>query len=545
MSKIKIFSLGGLNENGKNMYVVDVDEQLYIFDAGLKYADDSMLGIDYIIPNYDYLLENKKRIVGFFISNGHAENMGAIKDLIEDFKDVNIYGSKFTLESIKIALEGKVASLVEVKPHVKINVGKNSVFPIALTSEFPDSLGYVINTEDGAIVYTSNFMFDATMKEGYKTDIGKLAYIGKKGVLALLSESVYSDKKGYTSPKHRIISVIDEELTKTDDRILCNIFTFQIFRISQILKAVSKTDRKVVVMGKKLEQIIKMAIDNGYIDFDKKRILPIKNINDKNIFVLIGDEREKVFLNLHRILKGYDKFTKFNSTDTVLFASPVYPGTEKRSSKILDNLSRMDVKIVTLSGKKFLDLHASTEDLMMMINLMNPKYYVPVSGEYRSQVLNKKVALVAGMEKRKVFLKLNGQVMEFENGEIVSNSNLIKVDDILVDGSMAGDVGELVLKDRETLSDNGVVIVTATIDYKTKRVLAGPEILTRGFIYVKENTDLIDQAKEISNEVITEFTKDGTLEFNKIKTGVRNRLGKFLYKQTECRPMILVVLQEV
>lgn len=548
MSKIKIFSLGGLNENGKNMYVVDVDHDLFVFDAGLKYADDFMLGVDYIIPNYDFLKENEKRIKGIFITHGHDKHMGAIPDLLTDLKEVKVYGTTFTLEILKEELKEENISderLVELKPHRKVNFGKNSIFPISLTHSVPDAVGYVLNTPDGAIFYTGNFVFDPTMIGSYKTDIGKLAYVGKQGVLCLLSESLYAPKKGYTSPQHRISPAISEVINRNDGRILINILAAQLHRIQEIFNEIMKTDRKVVVLGKRLENIINKAIDMNYMDFDKSRLLSIRHVSDEGIIVLVSDEREKPFSNMKRIIKGYDKFIHITDLDTVVFASPVYEGMEKSATHIYDDISKIGANLVILSSKKYLDHHASSEDLMMMIDLMQPKYYFPVIGEYRHQVENAKVAVALGMKEENILLKLNGQVATFENGVLTNNDEKIKVDDILVDGKQAGDVGELVLKDRELLSDNGIVLVSATIDKKTKAILAGPEILTRGFIYVKENIDIIKESEKISKEVILENIKPDYTNFNKIKLGIRDKLGKYLYKETECKPMILIVIQEV
>ncbi len=548
MSKIKVFSLGGLNESGKNMYVVEVDQDIYVFDAGLKYADDSMLGIDYIIPNYEYLTLNQERIKGIFLSHGHDEQMGAISDMVVDMPNVKIYGTKFTLEMLKqeLLMENlSLDNLVEIKPYKKINFGKNSIFPVSLTHSIPDAVGYVLNTVDGAIFYTGNFMFDATMLGNYKTDIGKLAYIGKQGVLCLLSESLYADKRGFTSPNHRMQSSIMEALNKNEGRIICNVYSTQIYRIQEIFNAISKTERRVVLLGRRLEGVINDAIDMGYINFDKKRLAGIKHVNDENIFVLISDEREKAFSNLQRIIKGYDKFIKLNSDDTVILVSPIYDGSEKRAADLLDRLARIGVNTITISNKKYLDLHASSEDLMMMINLMNPKYYFPVIGDYRLQVENANAAIQAGMKEENILLKLNGQVVTFVDGNLVETDEFIHVDDVMIDGKTVGDIGELVIKDREALSDNGVVIVAVTVDKQTKNILAGPEILTRGFIYVKDNAELIDEAAKISTEVIKENTKPNYIDFNKVKSGIRDKLGKYLYKETECRPMILIVLQEV
>lgn len=548
MSKIKLFSLGGLNENGKNMYVVEVDNDIFVFDAGLKYADDSMLGVDYIIPNYDYLKENEDRIKGIFITHADDEAMGALPDMLVELKKVKVYGTKFTIELLKNELLEEhlpLTQLVEIKPHKKINFGKNSIFPISVTYSIPDNVGYVLNTPDGAIFYAGNFIFDPTMMDSYKMDIGKLAYVGKQGVLCLLSESLYADKKGFTSPNHRVYSVLNETLEKHEGRVLVNVFSSQTYRIQELFDAIMNTNRNVVILGKRLEKGITQAIDMHYVKFDKKRMKTISHVKDEGIIILVSDEREKPFSQMSRIVKGYDKFIQLTEEDTIVFLSPVYDGMEKSSTKIFDSIARIGCDLITFPTKKYFDHHASKEDLMMMIDLMQPKYYIPVIGEYRHQVENAKAAKLSGLKEENILLRLNGEVTLFENGTLVETDEKVKIDDILIDGLSAGDIGELVLRDRESLSDNGIVIVCATIDHFSKKLLAGPEIVTKGFIYVKENVDLIEEAKKISLNVLVENTKPNYIEFNKVKNGIREKLGKYLFQQTECKPMILVVIQEV
>ncbi len=548
MSKIKIFALGGLNDSGKNMYVVEVDNDIFVFDAGLKYADDRMLGVDYIIPNFDYIKENFNRVKGLFITHGHQQQMGAVADILTELPNLKIYGTAFTLKILKEELQAEGIStdtLTELKPHRKINFGENAIFPISLTHSVPDTVGYVLYTNDGAIFYTGNYAFDPTMMGNYKTDIGKIAYVGKQGVLCLLSESIYADKKGYTSPQHRCTPAFREILGKTEGRILFNIYDSQVYRIQELLTEIGHTDRKVVIMGKTLENLIYSCIDDGYITFDKSKIGNIHNVNDKNVVVIISDEREKPFSNIKRIVRGTDKFIKITSEDTVVFASQVYDGMEKTATATYDSLAKIGCNLEILSTKKYLSLHASSEDLMLMIDLMQPKYYFPVIGEYRFQVANAEVAKQIGMKEENILLKLNGEVVTFENGVLKDTNEKIKIDDILIDGKTVGDIGEAVLKDREALSDNGIVVVTATIDKTTKKVLAGPEILTRGFIYVKDNIDIIKEAERLSLEVINENIKENYVDFNKIKAGIRDKVGKYLYQVTECKPMVLLVIQEV
>ena len=549
MSKIKIFALGGLNEMGKNMYVVNVDKDIFIFDAGLKYADDSMLGVDYVIPNYDYIKENLKNIKGIFITHGHEEQMGALCDIIEEIPSLKIYGTHFTLEVIKQELiEDKLPTnnLIEIKPNVNIAFGKNSIFPISLTHDVPENVGYVLNTQDGSIVYTGNFLFDATMLGPYKTDIGKLAYVGKKGVLCLMSESIFAAKSGFTSPTHRTLPLLKNILGLHESkRVLFNVEKTQLYRIQELLKAITPTHRDVVIMGKGLEKLILDSIEAGYIIFDKDRIKTLKEANQNNIVIIVSDEREKPFSNLRRIVKGYDKFVKLTEEDTIIFATPIYDGLEKSSTKLFDDIAKLGCNLIQISKKNYRMFHASSEDLMQMIDLMQPKYYFPVIGEYRHQVANADLARQIGMDESNILVKLNGQVVVFENGNLVDTNEVIPVNDILIDGKTSGDIGELVLKDREMLGDNGIVIVTVTLDKQTKQILAGPEILTRGFIYVKENIDLIKEAENISLNILNQYISPNYVDYTKVRNDIRDKVGKYFYDETECKPMILLVIQEV
>ena len=551
MSKIKIFALGGLNENGKNMYVIDVNHNLFIFDAGLKYGTDKMLGVDYIIPNIDYLVKNRKNIKGVFLSHGHDSNMGGISDLVQMIPEIPVYATKFTMEIVKNDLQEagiEKANLKEIRPHSKIEFTKDLyIFPISVTHSIPDSVCYVLYTKDGAIVYTGDFVFDSTMKGPYKTDIGKLAYVGKQGVLCLLSESFYAEKQGHTSPNNRISDFIKEVLHKNEDRIIATILPAHIYRVQEIFNEVMKTHRKIVIMGKGLQDIINKAITMNYLTIDKDRIGDLSNLNDKGVIVLISDEKEKPFANLERILKGFDKYIKLKETDTIFITEPSYDGIEKRYAVILDDIARNNLNVVSLSSKKHLLHHASREDLMLMINLINPKYYFPVKGEYRHQYMNAEVAEELGIPKENILLKQNGDVAEFVNGKLTDTIEHIDVDDVLIDGKSQGDIGELVLKDREMLGENGIVIISTTIDRQTKKLLAGPEVLTRGFIYVKENQDMVEETKKICLEVIEKNISEEAkkVDYTQIKNEVRDNLGKYFYKETEAKPMIITVIQEV
>ena len=548
MSKIKIFALGGLNENGKNMYVVNVDENIFVFDAGLKYPSANMLGVDYIIPKFDYLKENRKKIRGIFLTHAHDGNMGAMPDIMEEFPDVPVYATKFTMTVLKMELEKyniEATNLKEIRPHSKLEIAGFSIFPITVTHSIPETVAFVLYTNDGAIVYATDFVFDSAMLGAYKTDIGKLAYVGKQGVLCLMAESSYAYREGHTSPKHRISKKVWDILNQTDERIIISVFPEHVYRIQEIFDEVSRTKRKVVIMGKKLQSLVNYAKDFNYLHYDDEIIGDLSNINDKDVVILISDDKEKSFASLEKIISRYDKYITLKEGDTIFIAEPVYPGNEKKVAKIMDDLSRLDVEVITLPFKNHALHHPSSEDLMQMINLMNPKYYFPIKGEYRYQYMNASVAEQAGMDKDKILLKQNGDVVTFVDGKLVDTKEHINADETLIDGNSSDDIGNLVLKDRELLSKNGIVIVSATIDKRTKKIIAEPQILTRGFIYVKDNLDIVEKTEAISKEVIEERINGKKVDFTGIKLKIRERLSAYFNEETGSIPMIITVILEI
>ncbi len=548
MSKIKIFALGGLNENGKNMYVVNVDENIFVFDAGLKYPNANMLGVDYIIPKFDYLIANKKKIRGIFLSHAHDGNIGAMPDIMKEMPDVPVYATKFTMTVLKMELEKyniEATNLKEIRPHSKLDIAGFSMFPITVTHSIPETVAFVLYTNDGAIVYATDFVFDSTMLGAYKTDIGKLAYVGKQGVLCLMAESSYAYREGHTSPKHRISKEVWDLLNQTEDRIIISIFPEHVYRIQEIFDEVAKSKRKLVLMGRKLQRLVNYAKECNYLHYEDSMIGDLSNINDKDVVILTSDDKEKSFASLEKIISRYDKYITLKEGDTVFIAEPVYPGNEKKVAKIMDDLSRLDVNVVTLPFKSHVLHHPSSEDLMQMINLMNPKYYFPIKGEYRYQYMNASVAEQAGLDKDRVLLKLNGDVINFVNGKLVSKPEHITADEVLIDGNSSDDIGNLVLKDRELLSKNGIVIVSATIDRKTKKIIADPQILTRGFIYVKDNLDIVNKTEAISKEVIEECINGRKVDFTGIKVKIRERLSAYFNEETGSVPMIITVILEI
>lgn len=544
MSKIKIMGLGGLSETGKNTYVVEVDNSIFILDCGLKFATENLYGIDYIIPDFEYLVKNKKKIKGLFLTHGHYENMGATNDLVRMIPNLKVYCTKFT----KYVLESdglNSKNIVEIEPHKKLNFRDVSIFPISVSHSTPDAVMYVINTKDGAICYTGDFIIDPLMRGAYDMDLGKIAYVGKKGVLALLQESSFSEKSGHTSPNHRLVGVFKEAISHTKNRLMFLVLPTHLYTIQEIFDAAKNTHRKIVVMGKQLQNLIDMSIKEKYLEVQEGLLGDLSNVDDKDAIILMADSKQNPYACISKVLNGYDKFIHLKETDTIVFAEPRYDENEKLLVKIENDLAMHGCEIVSIPKGKTILHHASKEDLMLMIKLLNPKYYMPVKGEYRYMVNNADLASSLGIPDSNILLKQNGDIVEINNGVLQDNFKNIKINDVLIDGKSNDDVGDLVIKDRQMLSENGIVLISATISKKTREILVGPEVTTRGFIYIKDSKDMINEIKNISLDVITRNITDRYVEYTKIKTEIREELGKYLYNETECKPMIIAVIQEV
>ena len=404
---------------------------------------------------------------------------------------------------------------------------------------------YVINTKDGAICYTGDFIVDPSMMGHYATDLGKIAYVGKQGVLALLSESVFSEHGGFTSPTHRLTDFFKDTMDKYDHRLIFLVLPNHLYTIQDIFNAAANSRRKIVVMGKRLQNNITMALNEGYLEVKNTLLGDLSNLDDKDSILLVCDEKENQYASISRIMNNYDKFIKLKSTDTVVFAEPRYDSSEKTLVKIENELAMEGVGIVSIPKQYNILHHASSEDLKLMLNLLKPKYYMPVKGEYRYMVNNANIAKDLGMSEDNILLKLNGEVVNIENGNLVLKNEKVKVNDKLIDGKSTDDVGDLVIKDREMLGENGIVLISATLSKATKELLVGPEVTTRGFIYVKDSKEMIGEIKRIALDVIERNVTPNYIDYNKIKVEIREELSKYLYHETECKPMIIAVVQEV
>lgn len=548
MAKINIMSLGGLNENGKNLYTVSVNDKILIFDCGMKYAPDKMYGVDYVIPDFDWLIENKKKIVGLFISHPHHENMGALTDLIKEIPDLHVYASNYSSKIIEYECNEEkveIKNMHVIPAHKKIDFKEFSVFPFSVTHSSPETYGFCVNTEDGAIIYMADFVIDPTMHGFYDMDLGKLAYIGKQGVLCLMAESVFAEKKGHTSPHHKLEGFFKKIIEKNEGRIIFSVLPLHIYTINEIFNALKGKGRKVVIMGKELHSIVSICVKEGYLDIEEDMLGNLTDLKLPNTVILISNDRESPYSNINRILSDRDKFVTLLKTDTICFAEPSYDAYEKMLVKIMNELAIKGVNIESIPKENSVRHHASSEDLMMLIKLFNPKYYMPIKGEYRYQVENGNLAYKVGVPKENIILKENGYIATFENGKLLDNYEHVFVDDILIDGKSSEDIGDVVLKDRELLSSNGLVVVSATLNKKDKELLIGPEVMTRGFIFDKENMDIIKEIKSISIDTIESNIHNNYADYVKIRNEIREKIGAYLYKETGSKPVILTVVQEI
>lgn len=544
MSKIKIFALGGLNESGKNNYLVEVDDTIFIFDCGLKYASGNLYGIDYIIPDFSYLEKNQNRIAGLFLTHGHYENIGGVRDLLLSCPHLKIYATKFTKY---VLLESGVneANIVQILPHKKIKFGSNSIFPISISHSAPDTVMYVLNTEDGAICYTGDFIIDPSMMGHYDMDLGRIAYVGKQGVLALLSESTYAERPGHTSPHHRLTPFFKDIINYDDQRFIFMVLPTHLYTIQDIFNAIANTHRKLVIMGKRLQNVVHFGKQEGYLEFNDDLLGDLSDVEAQNSILLICDDKANPYASIHKIIGGYDKYIKIRKTDSIVFSIPSYDSTEKALVKVCNELAMLGCRIVQVPRDKTLLHHASSEDLMLMLKLIQPKYFIPVRGQYRHMVAAADLASQLKIPKENILLKQNGDLIQIDDGILQDNFEHLKVNDILIDGNTNDDIGELVLKDREMLSENGIVLISATVSKKERILLVGPEVVTRGFIYLKDSSEMITTIKQICEVIIERNIAPNYIDYNNIKIEIREELSRYLYNETECKPMIIAVVQEV
>ncbi|GER65680.1 ribonuclease J [Weizmannia acidilactici] len=548
---IKVIPLGGIGEVGKNLYVVEIGHDIFVLDAGLMFPEDEMLGIDIVIPDFSYLLENKHRIKGIFLTHGHEDAIGALPYILMKLH-VPVYATKLTIalarEKVKEVRLKKNILFTEVDADSVLHFDSADIRFFKTTHSIPDSVGICISTPEGNIVYTGDFKFDQEVTGHYRSDIGKMAKIGEEGVLLLLSDSTEAEHPGFTTHESAVAEEITNAFYEAKGRIIVASFASNLIRVQQILDAAHITGRKVAFVGNYLEKIYKIALKLGYLKTQTEDlIIPVQDISkyrDDELAILTTGSQGEPFLVLQKMAKKAHKQINIQKGDTVLLATTPSPGLELFMTKTIDMLYRAGAEVYSSKRKIHVTGHGCQEDLKLMLNLMKPKFFVPIQGEYRSLYAHAKLAHQIGIPKESVMISSNGEVLEYKHGKF-SASGRVASGNILIDGIGVGDVGNIVLRDRRLLSQDGILIVVVTLDNKHKKIAAGPEIISRGFVYVRESEKLISDSASLVKEVVEQNTSKDSFDWTSIKQDIRDHLSSFLYEQTKRRPMILPIIMEV
>lgn len=550
MDQVRIFALGGLDENGKNMYVVEVNEAIFIIEAGLKYPDTGQLGVEFIIPDFSYLIENKDRIKGIFITHAHDDVIAALPYLLKQI-NIPVYTGALTASILHETL--KKEGIKDVKIHrmkrtSRQVIGGVKVRTFPMTHAFPDNFGIAINTDQGYIVYTGEFIVDYDMlQEEYLCDLNELSDIGKKGVLCLLSESQGVEQSGHTAPRHRITSLIEPIFEASTSRILISCYSQSLFRIIEIIELAKKQNRRIFFHDKGIRDLLKHLETMKYYRVPKDMLISEKEFSDdmEDVVVLVSGIGKNLFRTMTNIANHEDKYVSFRTSDTIIVASPIVSGTELDANNMENEIYKEGGKIFTLSSKTVLSMHPSVEDLKMMLYLFRPKYYIPVKGEYRHLFMNANLAMSVGYSADRIVVLENGQIATFENKVLKSVAEHIELEDTLIDGKENWDVTGVVLKDREVLSTDGVMIIGVGVNFKTKKVINGPDVQTRGLIYLKDAEHIIKEVGNIMEECINTAVEEKRYENLTVRGEARDKTVRYLLKETGKRPMVLPVIIEI
>ncbi len=552
---LRVIPLGGLEEIGRNMTVFEYGEDIIIVDMGLQFPEEDMPGVDYIIPDTAYLQGKERNIRGVIITHGHYDHIGAIPHLMDRLGNPPIYTAALTRGIIlkrQEDFEGKTPLNIKiVKKTDKIKLGIFEVEFFHVNHTIPDSMGLAIKTPAGTIVHTGDFKFDHSPVADMPADIAKIALIGSQGILALMSDSTDSQTEGYSVSEGSIGKTIGEIIEHAPGRILVATFAALVSRVQTVIEMAERHGRKVAVDGYSMRTNVEIAKALGYLKMKKGTLIPINKVNDypnnKVIILCTGAQGESNAV-LMRVVNNEHRFVKIKEGDTVVFSSSVIPGNERTVQSVKDDLYRKGAKVIHY---QMMDVHAGgharQEDLKMMINLLHPKYLIPIHGTYFMLKLHGDLGMSTGMEKEQILLGENGRVIEFDSrgkGRVLSEK--IAINNIMVDGLGVGDVGEVVLRDRQVLARDGMFTIVVIIDSKTKKIIGNPQITSRGFIYVKENFDLVNATKRVVEKVIYEKTSpEASINWDYVKNNIRESVGSFLYTKTQRRPMILPVVIEV
>lgn len=551
-AKLRVMALGGLNEIGKNMTVLECGEDIIIVDCGLGFPDDDMLGIDLVIPDISYLEQNVNKIRGIFLTHGHEDHIGALPYVLRTL-DVPVYGTRLTLGIVRYKLEehglSSSAILNTVAAGDKIKAGCFEIEFIHVNHSIADSCCLAISTPVGYVVHSGDFKLDLTPVDGEMMDITRLGELGRQGVTLLMCESTNVEQSGFT-PSERLVgrSFDNIFMQNKDKRIIIATFSSNVHRVQQIINTSARYNRKVAITGRSMLNIVKAAVELGYMSFPKGVLVDVNELNKypKNQITIIttGSQGEPMSA-LHRMaFGGHDKIS-LGSEDLVVISAHAIPGNEKLVGNIINELMRNGVSVFHDKGiEVHVSGHAREQEIKMMHALIKPKYFMPVHGEFKHLVRHKDLAVSMGERESDIFVMEIGQMLEIdENGAKING--IVPAGKVLVDGYGVGDIGNIVLRDRKLLSQDGIIIVVATVDINGLYLVSGPDVVSRGFVYVRESEELMDEARNIAADALMHCLDNGVTEWNQLKNKVRDDLSKYLYAQTKRKPMILPIIMNV
>lgn len=549
-AKIKIIPLGGINEIGKNITAIEYKEDIVIIDCGLKFPDDDMFGIDIVIPDISYLLKNSEKIKGIFLTHGHEDHIGALPYVLKQL-NVPVYGTKLTLGIVETKLKehGLLSSteLIRVKPKDIIKLSSVSVEFIKTNHSIADSVAIAIHTPLGVVLHTGDFKIDYTPIDGEMMDFARLAELGRKGVLVMMADSTNVERPGYTMTERVVGDTFLRLFSKANGRIIVATFASNVHRIQQIITAAQAHNKKVAVSGRSMENIVQVAIELGYITLEKDVLIPVDQIskypNEKVVIITTGSQGEPMSA-LARMAASEHRKINVVPGDTVIISATPIPGNEKFVSKVVNQLFKKGAEVIYDSSEKIhVSGHACQEELKLMHSLVKPRFFIPVHGEYRHLKKHGELAMELGLPEKNLLIPENGDVIELARNYIKKNGTVTS-GQVFVDGLGVGDVGNIVLRDRKHLSQDGILTVVVTIEKQTGRVVSGPDIISRGFVYVRESEGLMDEAREIVKVVLRDCEEKQITDWATLKSKMRDELREFLYEKTKRKPMILPIIME-
>ena len=550
-AKVKIIPLGGVNEIGKNLTAIEYKNDIVVIDCGLKFPDEDMFGIDLVIPDITYLIKNKEKVSGIFLTHGHEDHIGALPYVLKQL-NVPVYGTKLTLGIVETKLKehGLLSSteLIRVKPRDVIRLNSVSVEFIKTNHSIADSVAIAVHTPLGVVLHTGDFKIDYTPIDGELMDFARFAELGKKGVLVMMADSTNVEKQGYTKSERIVGESLTRIFGKTKGRIIIATFASNIHRIQQIIDAATVYGRKVAVSGRSMENIINVAIELGYIEVAENTLVPIDAINkynnDQIVIITTGSQGEPMSA-LSRMASAEHKKVNIVEGDTIIISATPIPGNEKLVSKIVNQLFKKGAEVIYGSAENIhVSGHACQEELKLMQTLIKPKNFIPVHGEYRQLKQHGELAIKLGLNPKNVVIPEVGNVIEVNRSGIRKSGTVIS-GQIFVDGLGVGDVGNIVLRDRKHLSQDGILTVVVTLSKDNKTIVAGPDIISRGFVYVRESEGLIDEAREIVRNTLLECEEKNITDWATLKSNVRDELRTYLYEKTKRKPMILPIIMEI